>query len=34
MLRWNEEINVFVLIFICVTAVLFIAGKIAGSART
>ena len=34
MLRWNEEINFFVLIFICVTAVLFIAGKIAGSART
>ena len=34
MLRWNEEINFFVLIFICVTAMLFIAGKIAGSART
>ncbi len=33
MLRWNEEINFFVLIFICVTAVMFIAGKIAGSAR-
>ena len=30
----NEEIHFFVLIFICVTAVLFIAGKIAGSART
>lgn len=29
MLRWNEEINLFVLIFICVTAVLFAAGKIA-----
>lgn len=28
-LRWNEEINFFVLIFICVAAVLYIAGKIA-----
>lgn len=28
MLRWNEEINFFVLIFICVTAALYIAGKI------
>lgn len=27
LLRWSEEINVFVLIFICVTAALFIAGK-------
>lgn len=32
-LRWNEEINVFVLIFICVTTALFLAGKIAGNAR-
>lgn len=30
MLRWNEEINLFVLIFICVAAVLFVAGKISG----
>lgn len=28
-LRWNEEINFFVLIFIVVTAALFIAGKLA-----
>lgn len=27
-LRWNEEINFFVLIFICVTAVLYIVGRI------
>ena len=33
MLRWNEEINFFVLIFICVTAVLFAAGKAVSSAR-
>lgn len=30
-LRWNEEINAFVLIFICVAAVLFIAGKTVSS---
>lgn len=28
-LRWNEEINFFVLIFICVTAALYAVGKIA-----
>ena len=33
MLRWSEEVNAFVLIFICVTTVLFIAGKVAGRAR-
>lgn len=32
-LRWEEEINSFVLIFICVTAVLFCAGKIASSRK-
>ena len=33
MLRWQEEINVFVLIFICITAVLFAAGNIVRSRR-
>ena len=32
-LRWEEEINFFVLIFICVTAVLFCAGKIVSSRK-
>lgn len=32
-LRWQEEINFFVLIFICVTAVLFCAGKIVSSRK-
>lgn len=32
-LRWNEEINAFVLIFICVTAVLFITGKIVSARK-
>lgn len=32
-LRWNEEINFFVLIFIVVTAALFIAGKLASSSK-
>ena len=32
-LRWNEEINFFVLIFIVVTAALFIAGKLASRSK-
>lgn len=32
-LRWNEEINFFVLIFICVTAVLYVAGRITASSK-
>lgn len=32
-LRWNEEINFFVLIFIVVTAALFIAGKLASAKK-
>lgn len=32
-LRWNEEINFFVLIFICVTAVLFAAGQICSARK-
>lgn len=32
-LRWNEEINFFVLIFICVTAVLYVAGRISAGSK-
>ncbi|MGN1108213.1 MAG: hypothetical protein ACI4RK_02415, partial [Oscillospiraceae bacterium] len=32
-LRWNEEINFFVLIFICVSTVLYIAGSIVKSRK-
>lgn len=32
-LRWNEEINFFVLIFICVSTVLYIAGRIVKSRK-
>ena len=34
MLRWSEEINMFVLIFICAASLLFIAGKIVSRSRT
>jgi len=33
-LRWDEEINFFVLIFICVTVLLWIAGKVVMSRQT
>lgn len=33
-LRWQEEINSFVLIFICITAILFVIGRIVSGKRT